>query len=308
MRDVDGHSESDAAHGQASIGLVVIGHAGMSVVRTRTGRRESLGGSGYAVAASAAALIGSRVGLVAQVGLDFDLAPLRRLKVNLEGVTRLPGATARLCIDQFDDGSRTFSADLGVAADIRLDGFPSSYLNAPYIHLGTAPPKQQLEWLRFLRGRPHRAQISVDMFEHYVAADPAICHEVCDQADLVFLNQQEHDGLYGGAEAKPPRILKAASKGATLLADGLVYHVPAQQAQVVDQTGGGEILAGVFLALRADGRSARDALEYAVRAATSCVEDYGVTGPRLTSELEAIRRKVGHESAGHWFAGDHVIR
>jgi sugar/nucleoside kinase (ribokinase family) len=287
----------------ASIRMVVIGHVGISVVRSQTARQESPGGSGYAVAASAAALIGSRVGLVAQVGLDFDLAPLRRLAVNLEGVTRLPGATARLCIDQLDDGGRTFTADLGVAADVRLDSFPASYLSASYIHLGTAPPTQQLEWLRFLRDRGSPARISADMFEHYVAADPGTCREVCDHADLVFLNEQEQDGLYGSAEDKPLRILKAAAKGATLLADGRAHHVPAQRAHVVDPTGGGEILAGVFLALRADGRPANDALEYAVLAASSCVEDYGVTGPRLAAELEAIRRKLGDGSAGQRFAG-----
>lgn len=119
----------------------------------------------------------------------------------------------------------------------------------------------------------------------------------------LFSNQQEYDGLYSSAETKPPRILKGGSEGASLLADGLVYHVAAQQTQVVDPTGGGEILAGVFLALRVDGRSECDALEYAIRAATSCVEDYGVTGPRLAAELEAIRRKVGDESAGQRFAG-----
>jgi sugar/nucleoside kinase (ribokinase family) len=287
-----------------SIGLVVIGHVGLSVVRTQAGCQESPGGSGYAVAASAAALIGGRVGLVAQVGLDFDLSPLRRLAVDLEGVTRLPGPTARLCIDQFEDGSRAFTADLGVAADAALASFPSAYLGAPFVHLGTAPPKQQLEWLRFLRDRGCPAQISADMFEHYVEADPGTCRELCDQADLVFLNEQEQDGLYDGAEAKPPRILKGAAKGATLLLAGEpAHHVPAHRTRVVDPTGGGEILAGVFLALRAAGRSADEALEYAVLAATSCVADYGVTGPRLTAELEAIRRKLGDESAGQRFAG-----
>jgi len=302
MRDAEVRSELHAPYGQAAIDLVVIGHVGISVVSTHAGRRESPGGSGYAVAASAAALIGSRVGLVAQIGPDFDLLPLGRLKVNLDGVTRLHGASARLCVDQFDDGSRTFSADLGVAADVQLSSFPFSYLNATYVHLGTAPPQQQLEWLRFLRGLRCPAQISADMFEHYVAADPDACREVCDQVDLVFLNQQEHDGLYGSTEAKTPRILKRAAEGATLIAGRLVHHVPAQQARVVDPTGGGEILAAVFLALRADGRSAREALEYAVRAATSCVEDHGVTGPRLAAELEAIRRKVGDESAGQQFS------
>jgi sugar/nucleoside kinase (ribokinase family) len=62
--------------------------------------------------------------------------------------------------------------------------------------------------------------------------------------------------------------------------------------QVVDPTGGGEVLAGVFLALRADGLPERTALKYAVRASACCVEDYGVTGSHLTAELDAIRHEV----------------
>lgn len=281
--------------------MVVIGHAGVSIVRTRDGRRESPGGSGYAVASTAAALIGGRVGLVAQVGTDFDVAPLKRLHVNLDGVVELRGPTAKLYIDQLDDDTRSFSAELGVAADVRLDSFPSSYLRACYIHLGTAPPEQQLLWLRFLRGRGSSAWISADMFERYVADDPRTSREVCDQADLIFLNQEEYDGLYRDNVPRAPRILKRGSEGATLTADGLVHHVPADDTQVLDPIGGGEILAGVFLALRTDGRSECDALKYAVRAATRCVEDHGVTGPHLTAELEAIRLKVGDGSARQTF-------
>jgi sugar/nucleoside kinase (ribokinase family) len=62
--------------------------------------------------------------------------------------------------------------------------------------------------------------------------------------------------------------------------------------QVVDPTGGGEVLAGAFLALRAEGLPEREALRYAVRASASCVEDYGVTGSHLTTELETIRGEV----------------
>ena len=49
------------------------------------------------------------------------------------------------------------------------------------------------------------------------------------------------------------------------------------------------VLAGVFLALRADGLPERLALKYAVRAAASSAADRGVTGSHLTAELEAIR-------------------
>ena len=296
MRDAEVHGELDDRAGPAApVDMVVIGHVGISIVHAGVVSWTSAGGSGYAVAASAGALIGSRAGLVAQVGMGFDLSPLRRRHVDLAGVAELPGPSAKLRIREFDDGTRSFSAELGVAAIVRPDAFPPRYLSASYIHLGTAPPDQQLAWLEYLRDSGCGAQISADMFEHYVAANPCASREVCDNVDLIFMNQAEYDGLYGDAQLpvpKAPLVVKRGPAGARLLVDGHPQEVEAEPTQVVDPTGGGEVLAGVFLALRADGLPERGALHYAVRAATSCVADYGVAGSRLTAELDAIRREV----------------
>jgi sugar/nucleoside kinase (ribokinase family) len=275
--------------------LVVIGHVGTSIVQAGTVSRTCAGGSGYAVAASAGALISGRAGLVAAVGTDADLAPLRHRKVDLDGVTELPGSSPRLRVREFGDGSRSFSAELGVAATVRTASFPVRYLGAAHIHLGTAPPDQQLAWLEYLHERGYRAQISADMFEHYVTTYPTASREVCDSVDLIFMNQVEYDRLYGDAQLpvpKAPLVVKRGPAGARLLVDGHPQEVEAPMPHVVDPTGGGEVLAGVFLALRADGLPERAALKYAVRASARCVEDYGVTGPHLTAELDAIRREV----------------
>jgi sugar/nucleoside kinase (ribokinase family) len=301
MRGAEVHGESDDPEGPAaSPDMVVIGHAGISIVHAGNLSWTSAGGSGYAVAASAAALIGRRVALVAAVGKDLDLAPLRRQHVDLAGVTELPGPSAKLRIREFDDGTRSFNAELGVAATVRTETFPPRYLNASHIHLGTAPPDQQLTWLEYLRDRDCRAQISADMFEHYVATYPTASREVGDSVDLIFMNQAEYDGLYGDAQLpvpKAPLIVKRGSSGARLIVDGHPQEVEATPIRVVDPTGGGEVLAGVFLALRAAGQPERAALKYAVRAAASCVADYGVTGSHLTAELEDIRREVAGAAA-----------
>jgi len=281
--------------------LVVVGHVGTSIVHAGVVSWTSAGGSGYAVAASAGALIGDRVGLVAAVGKDFDLAPLRSRRVDLDGVTELPGPSAKLRIREFDDGTRSFSAELGVAAAVRTGTFPARYLDADYIHLGTAPPDQQLTWLEYLHECGYRAHISADMFEHYVATYPTASREVCDSVDLIFMNQAEYDGLYGDAQLpvpKAPLIVKRGPSGARLIVDGHPQEVEAPVAQLVDPTGGGEVLAGVFLALRADGLPERRALRYAVRAASSCVADYGVTGSRLIAELAAIRDETREYQPG----------
>jgi len=281
--------------------LVVVGHVGTSIVHVGADSWTSAGGSGYAVAASAGTLIGDRAGLVAAVGPDFDLAPLRSRRVDLDGVTELPGPSAKLRIREFDDGTRSFSAELGVAAAVQTETFPAHYLDADYIHLGTAPPDQQLTWLEYLHERGCRAHISADMFEHYVATYPTTSREVCDSVDLIFMNQAEYDGLYGDAQLpvpKAPLIVKRGPFGARLIVDGHPQEVEAPVAQLVDPTGGGEVLAGVFLALRADGLPERLALRYAVRAASSCVADYGVTGSHLIAELEAIRNETGEYQPG----------
>jgi len=275
--------------------LVVIGHVGVSIVHAGVVSWTSAGGSGYAVAASAAALIGSRVGLVATVGDDADLGPLRDLGVDLAGVAEVPGSSAKLRVREFADGARSFSADLGVAATVRTETFPARYLAAARIHLGTAPPDQQLAWLEYLGSRDCRAQLSADMFEHYATSYPTASREVCDGVDLIFMNQAEYDALYGDAQLpvpKAPLVVKRGPAAARLIVDGHPQEVETTAPQVTDPTGGGEALAGVFLALRASGRPEREALKYAVRASASCAVDYGVTGAHLMAELKAIREEA----------------
>lgn len=275
------------------ITLVLIGHVGFATDRTANGTITYAGGSGFATAFAAAALLDG-VGLVAQVGADFDLGVFRSLSVDIAGVTVLPGASATFVIDQARDGRLSFSSDLGVAAEPRFDTFPPPYLWARYVHLGSAPPQQQLGWLKFLRDKGCRARVSVDMFEPFVAAEAVACREVCDRADLVFLNEAEYRGLYSDRERSPaPTVLKHGAAGAAFLTAEGRHRVLAPVAEEVDSVGAGEILAGAFLALRARGLATDRALSYAVAAATRSVTEFGVTGPCVVRELARIREELG---------------
>ena len=282
----------------APINLVLIGHVGSATDRTPNGTTTYTGGSGFAAAFAASALLDRGVGLVTQVGDDFDLASLRLLSIDLQGVAVRPGASATFVIDQFRDGSLSFRSDLGVAAEPGFDSFPASYFRARHVHLGTAPPRQQLGWLDFLRDRDCRAQVSVDMFEPFVAAEPGTCRQVCDRADLIFLNEAEYRGLYRGRpHPSAPTLLKYGPGGAEFLADGAQHRVPAPPADEVDPIGAGEILAGAFLALRARGLAEDRALSYAVAAATRSVTEFGVAGPGVTRELNRVRKELTAERA-----------
>jgi len=272
--------------------LVLIGHAGFATDQTACGSVTSIGGSGFAAAFAAAALLDG-VGLVAQVGEDFDLSVLQHLRIDMEGVVVRPGASARFRIGQSDDGSLSFDSDLGVAAEPSFDMFPASYLRARYVHLGSAPPSQQLAWLEFLSAKGCQAQVSVDMFEPFVAAEPEACREACARADFIFLNQTEYQGLYGSRPHPPvPVIRKHGPGGAEYLAEDITFRIPAPPADEVDSIGAGEILAGVFLALRIRGMDEEQALSCAIVVAAESVTEFGVAGPRVTDELERVRAKL----------------
>lgn len=273
--------------------LVIIGHVGVATDLTVRGSVTGPGGSGFAAAFAAAALLGG-TGLVAQVGEDFDLGVLSALGIGMEGVSVLPGASARFRIEQSRDGSLSFTSDLGVAAEPRFDRFPAAYLQARFVHLGSAPPRQQLAWLEYLRARGCQAQVSVDMFEPFVAAEPDACREAGAHADLIFLNDAEYQGLYDGRTHPPvPVVRKHGPGGAEYLAGEVTFRVPAPPADEVDPIGAGEILAGAFLALRARGLAADQALTYAVAAAARSVTEFGVAGPAVAGELRRIQAELG---------------
>src|SRR5690242_20521851 len=273
--------------------LVIIGHVGFATDQTARGSITSVGGSGFAAAFAAVALLDG-VGLVAQVGEDFDLGVLSALDIGMEGISVLPGASARFRIEQPRDGSLSFTSDLGVAAEPRFDRFPEAYLPARFVHLGSAPPRQQLAWLEFLRARGCRAQVSVDMFEPFVAAEPEACREACARADFIFLNEAEYQGLYDSRPHPPvPVVRKHGPGGAEYLAEEVKFRIPAPPADEVDPIGAGEILAGAFLALRARGVAGEQALACSVAAAARSVTEFGVAGPAVAGELGRIRAKLG---------------
>lgn len=277
----------------SSPSLVVVGHVGHATDQTASGDISYVGGSGYAAAFAASALLPGAVGLVTQVGRDFERGDLGRLSLDLGGVAVLPGASARFTIVQFSDGTRSFESDLGVASSARRDLFPHAYLQASHIHLGTAPPRQQLAWVKFLRDQGCLSRISVDMFEHFVATQLDDSRRACEAADLIFLNEMEFKGLYDGTWAPDvPVVLKYGPGGAEFITHETRQFVDAPSAREVDPIGAGEILAGAFLALVTQGLSEIDALKHAVSAASASVTEFGVDGPQVTRTLRLIKDQL----------------
>lgn len=273
---------------RSQVDLVIIGHLAYNEDRTPTGTRVSRGGAAYYCAVGASVGAPNHTGIVAAAGPDFSLAPLKERGIDVNGVTVSDvDATARFVITQRADGTRTFEAQWGLANRLELAHFPAAYLTTRHVHLATAPPAQQLAWMRRFHNQPLRPRLSVDTFEHFVRAFPQQSRMATAMADMVFVNEEEA-GLLGLSEDDLRGkivVLKRGSRGASCIVDGVSVDVPAPRVDAVDTTGAGDILAGAFLALLGRGVALDGALAEAVAIASASVAEFGVDHERVTQMI-----------------------
>lgn len=260
--------------------LVFAGHLGFASDSTPHGYTTSLGGSAYACAWGVTAvdgLVNISIGLAAQIGDDFPLDSLRATDVSQAGLTVARGPSPRFEIFQYSERERRVLMRLGVAE--HPDPLPAleRYPSIRHLHLATMPPAHQWAWMRACRQRYPSATISVDMFESTVRSDTATSVQLCRAADMSFMNADEQSVL-AAAGWKPigPSIVKFGADGAEYRDAESVVRERAAPVEAVDTTGAGEILAAVYLAYRSAGRTIRDSLRRAVKAASESVERFGV--------------------------------
>lgn len=288
------------------IDLAIVGDVAWNQDITPKRTAKSPGGAAY-YSAVGAAHFSRDVGVVAKIGQDFDLNLLRRRGIDTTGVFVVPGGqTCEFVITQFRDNSRTFQANRGVSETVDTEIFPSSYLSARYVHLPTQLPEHSLAWLDFLKS--HNS-VSVDSFEAFVKQSPGLTLEMFRRASLIFTNETEIQAIrqFGEATVDKPMILKKGGRGACYIDSDETIMVSAPNVKSVETTGAGDVLAGAFLALRAQGVPIRSALEQAVQTASLSVTEFGVehipTREFMKKEPELIAAILIANEKGEIFLG-----
>jgi len=246
--------------------------------------RTDIAGGAYGCAVGASKF-SDRVGLVAEVGPDFDLGTLARRKIDVQGVKVNPEKNTphfQLVIE--DDGRRTMISASNIRDNIDTASFPPDYLSSLFFHLATSHPNKHLAWIEYLKGRKCASTntgtglLSADIFEIFAKLHAESTHKVISSVGLLFLNEEEHKILaeFGTVTYGIPCVLKKGNRGAVYI-DGEQYiEVPAKQVKTVDTTGAGDVLAGAFLALRSEGYEIGTALKIAVDLASQSVTVYGL--------------------------------
>lgn len=265
--------------------LIIIGNIAYDILdfSKLQNKRESITDIGGAcIFSSVPASFFSRVGIVGKIGKDFDITRLFGYNIDLSAIQKLDIPTTRFyTVWNTEDGQdRTVTGQVEKEMEVGNRDIPRRFLDAKHFHLTTATPERQLELIEFLRNNT-RATISVDTIDEF-AIQPK-CKEVFDSVDIAFIDK-EYENLINCKA--PVKIIKCGKKGCIYHSKNKTFvacsNVVADK-DVVDKTGAGDCLNGVFLNLIINGVAEEQALRTAVKVATESIKYKGIMNFKLPS-------------------------
>lgn len=261
------------------IKVVIVGNIAFDV-NTFTGRNNgkdkvvvNKGGAGYYSLIPSSLF--TRTGIVARVGNDFDMSTLKSTNVDLTGLKKIMTSSTTKFHHTYmsDDGqTRTFRPEVYEETLITPEDFPEEYYEAEYIHIATNFPYMQKQFIDMIRKRS-KAIISIDTHEAYMEQEADFIKEIFDSVDIAFIDKEYAQLL----DCKAPiRIIKMGKSGCRYEYKNKVFTVETEEKPVVDKTGAGDVIAGVFLAMMSTTQNPVQSLKTAVSVATKSIGSYGV--------------------------------
>lgn len=261
------------------IKVVIVGNIAFDV-NTFPGRNNgkdkvvvNKGGAGYYSLIPSSLF--TRTGIVSRVGNDFDMSTLKSTNVDLTGLKKIMTSPTTKFHHTYmsDDGqTRTFRPEVYEETLITLEDFPEEYYDAEYIHIATNFPYMQKQFIDMIRKRS-KAIISIDTHEAYMEQEADFIKEIFDSVDIAFIDKEYAQLLDCKA---PVRIIKMGKSGCRYEYKNKVFTVETEEKTVVDKTGAGDVVAGVFLAMMSTTQNPVQSLKTAVSVATKSIGSYGV--------------------------------
>ncbi len=216
-----------------------------------------------------------RVGLVSNAGEDFSVDKLKKFNIDLRGFhTRKDEKTSRFynILKTRDGQEREIAAEYNERLTATFEDIPEEFLKANYFYISTMLPKNQKQIIEKLRNHNPNVIIGVDTFEGYANSDET--REVFDLADIAFVDKEFSNLMQCKSRTK---VIKLGKTGCILLDEEHKQRFDSTVIEnVVDKTGAGDCLNGVFMNLIANGYSNELALKKAIEIATLSIKDFGI--------------------------------
>lgn len=239
--------------------------------------KEVMNYGGATIYSGIPASIFATVGVAAKVGKDYNIDLLKKYNLDLTGVKVVDGKTTvfKQVFTSEDGQLRDFSEFVNPNTILKPEDIPNNYLNANYIHICTNYPEAQYELVKYLKENS-RAVLSIDTLEDYYYDEKmfSIIKQSFDLVDIAFIDK-EFEKLFN-CKAKI-KIIKLGKSGCKYISSDKIFSVQAPYCDfVVDKTGAGDCVTGVFCVLKSIGVNDEEALQTAVNYATESIKDYGM--------------------------------
>ncbi|NLW35385.1 MAG: carbohydrate kinase family protein [Syntrophorhabdus aromaticivorans] len=269
---------------------IVAADAVLSGLRDRlnkfgTLKKMSLGGSASNTC-HVLALMGYDTGMIGVLGADRegDFYLSHALYDDERGVVR-KGRTGMAYIINARNRDRSIvlfphSNSAITEEDIDVDVVRST----KWVHMSSFAADGAVEVQRKIKTLlPGKASFSIDPGEIYARKGKAV-HSLIEGAAILFATENELEMLFGAQGEKAIRealqlakivVLKKGTRGASLHSKDVSVDAAAEKVRVVDNTGAGDVLNGVFLGLYMKGLNLSSALHVATRAASLSTTGYG---------------------------------
>lgn len=297
--------------------LLVVGSVALDSVETPFGKQEEVLG-GAATFSSVSASFFAKVSLVGVVGEDFPeahVAFLKSRKIDLAGLTRVPGKTFRW------KGSYGMALNEAKTIDTQLNVFqhfspelPEAYRASPYVFLGNIDPRLQKRVVEQLRAPK---LVAADTMNYWIEGHRSALLETLAKVQLLFVNDAEARSLAGehnlvkAARAirkmGPSRVVIKRGEYGALLFDGEhIFACPAYPLEdVFDPTGAGDTFGGGFLGTVAANKDDHpDTLRRAMVAgstmASFAVEKFSLDRLRTLTPHEVAHRYTQFQRLTHF--------
>ena len=279
-----------------SVGLIMVDDLYVEGEPTAMGLLA--GGAAYACVGVAYA--GARAGLVARAGAGIDpdaLAQLERRSLVLEVKQvaapsireRVYVSAARETVYEWEPGSGDYEGTCPRPGD-----FTSELAPDQCVHIAPIPVRYQAEWIAF--AAEARSMIILDPHTEDAAADPDAYTDLIPECTAFLPSALESERLAGPDHEQAARdyvaagarvaAVKLGPEGCVVATATEVTFVPAQTVhRPTDTTGAGNAFCGAFSAAVAQGRSAVEAAQLAVRAGAHMVRHAGTV-----AALDALPR------------------
>ncbi len=235
--------------------------------------RTNFGGS--STYASIPASMFYRVGLVSNAGQDINIDLLKKFNIDLRGLHQKNNEkTTRFynILRTKDRQERETRAEYNPNLATKFTDIPKEFLQSKLFYVATMPPQAQIDIINYLKRINPDAIIGVDTIEQYADLEKTV--DVFDLADIAFIDKEFTKLLNCKANTK---IIKLGKTGCILKDQNSEKRIYSHVIEnVVDKTGAGDCLNGVFMNLIANGYQKQNALQKAVETATASIQDFGI--------------------------------